>query len=399
MRSADGQVYLKPSMINLRSGIKRHLVCQGRVIDLVHDADFTQANLVFSGVLKKLRKDGLDFTKHKKPVATEDMMKLYSSGVLSCEDPCALQNKVFVELSLHFARRGREGLRDLRKDSFRVMRDAGGREYICMAYNEKEKNHQGGDVSSIKSSEKEAVMYAVDNDELCPVKSFKLYLGKLHPECDAFFQTPNKNFKKSGVWYKKCPVGINTIGSKMSDLSKRAELSVVYTNHCLRATSATVLSHSGAEGREIIAFTGHKQESSLRPYVAGPSDSRKREMSDILHDFGKAAKADGADAPQADAVPSVNHAPAPPSAALGAPGSSPADGRPTTAPLVPHITGVPVDPEAHIATEAPVICGAGPVVNNVNVNGLTMASGQLMQGAFYGASFHGPTTINFNFNQ
>ena len=54
-------------------------------------------------------------------------------------------------------------------------------------------------------------------------------------------------------------------------------------------------------------------------------------MSDILHDFGKAAKADGADAPQADAVPSVNHAPAP-SAALGTPCSSPAaGGRPTTA--------------------------------------------------------------------
>ena len=98
-------------------------------------------------------------------------------------------------------------------------------------------------------------MYAVDNDELCSVKSFKLYLGKLHPECDALFQTPNKNFKISGVWYKKCPVGINTIGAKMSDLSKRAELSVVYTNHCLRATSAPVPSHSGAEGREIIAFT------------------------------------------------------------------------------------------------------------------------------------------------
>ena len=58
VRSADGQVYSKPSMINLRSGINRHLICQDRVIDLVHDADFTQANLVFSGVLKKLRKDG-----------------------------------------------------------------------------------------------------------------------------------------------------------------------------------------------------------------------------------------------------------------------------------------------------------------------------------------------------
>ena len=78
-------------------------------------------------------------------------------------------------------------------------------------------------------------------------------------------------------------------------------------------------------------------------------------MSDILHDFGKAAKAYNADSPQADA------------------GS-----KPTTVPLVPRITDVPEDSEAHVAAKALVVCGADPVENNVYVNGLTMASGQPM---------------------
>ena len=39
---------------------------------------------------------------------------------------------------------------------------------------------------------------------------------------------------------------------KMADLSKKAKLSQVYTNHCLRATAATVLGHKGSIGRESM---------------------------------------------------------------------------------------------------------------------------------------------------
>ena len=40
--------------------------------------------------------------------------------------------------------------------------DATGKEYVCMAYHKKEKNHQGGDVSGVKVNETEAAMYNVD---------------------------------------------------------------------------------------------------------------------------------------------------------------------------------------------------------------------------------------------
>ena len=140
--------------------------CLGRVIDITNDKGFTGANLVFSGVLRKLRKDGLDLTQHKKATPFDNMQKLYQSGVLGPQDPVALQNKVVVELSLHFTRRGREGLRELRKDSFRIEVDASGKEYVSMAYHEEEKNHQGGDISGVKVNEKEAAMYAVDKYSL-----------------------------------------------------------------------------------------------------------------------------------------------------------------------------------------------------------------------------------------
>ena len=61
-----------------------------------------------------------------------------------------------------------------------------------------------------------------------------------------------------------------------ADLSTIAKLSRVYTNHCLRATAATVLGHKGAIGREITAFTGHRHQHSLLPYIAGPSETRNK---------------------------------------------------------------------------------------------------------------------------
>ena len=69
------------------------------------------------------------------------MRKLYASGVLSEDNPKSLQRKVFVELMLHFGRLGREGLRDMRKDSIVIKVDGSDKSYATMAYNELSKNH------------------------------------------------------------------------------------------------------------------------------------------------------------------------------------------------------------------------------------------------------------------
>ena len=73
------------------------------------------ANKVFSGMLHQLHESGLDVTKCKTAIGTGDMEKMYTSGVLGCHSPEALQNKVFVEVSLHFGRHGYEGLHELKK--------------------------------------------------------------------------------------------------------------------------------------------------------------------------------------------------------------------------------------------------------------------------------------------
>jgi hypothetical protein len=287
VQTKDGKKYSRSAYVNIRNGINRHLNSPPflRKINIIQDRDYAPANQVFTAVLKELRRQGLDTTKHKAVIEHNDIEKMYKSGTLSNTNPRALQRKVFFELSLHFARRGREGLRSLTKDTFVIKVDATGNKYITQSYNEKEKNHQG---ISNRETEKNASMYAQPKDpERCPVKSYELYLSKLNPKCEALFQKPKKNFKLSHIWYDNVPLGHNTLGDMMKCISIDAQLSQTYTNHCIRATTSTALHQAGITTERITAVTGHKNNDSLKHYISGPSQQQKHETSNILHSYGK----------------------------------------------------------------------------------------------------------------
>lgn len=116
----------------------------------------------------------------------------------------------------------------------------------------------------------------------CPVASFKKYHSKLSERSDALFQTPKTTVPSCGPWYKKTPLGKNTLGNKMATISKKAGLSKVYTNHCVRATCIRILDTGGFASRDICQVSGHNNEGSLASYTGRVSNDRKCEMSSTL---------------------------------------------------------------------------------------------------------------------
>ena len=68
----------------------------------------------------------------------------------------------------------------------------------------------------------------------------------------------------------------------MRDISKAANLSTTYTNHCVRATACTVLDSAGVETRHIMYFTAHKNEASVRSYTNKLTSDQSHGMSGIL---------------------------------------------------------------------------------------------------------------------
>jgi len=65
----------------------------------------------------------------------------------------------------------------------------------------------------------------------------------------------------------------------MKMLSVEANLSAIYTNHCLRATCITALDQAGFEARHIMTLSGQKTEASIRSYSRNVSDNMQRDSS------------------------------------------------------------------------------------------------------------------------
>ena len=90
-----------------------------------------------------------------------------------------------------------------------------------------------------------------------------------------------------GHW--DCPLLLSNrtstkLQSMMKEISQLASLSCTYTNHCIRATTCTILDRAGHKTHEIMAVTGHKNESSvgLRSYINCLSIGQKRKLSESL---------------------------------------------------------------------------------------------------------------------
>lgn len=111
----------------------------------------------------------------------------------------------------------------------------------------------------------------------CPIRSYEIYIGHLHPEIDALWQQPLK--KKPAdpdqiIWYKKERLGHNPLDSFMGKLSKKVGLSQHYTNHCIRVTGATNLYRKHYTPKQIMSVTGHKSIESLAIYQCVKEDEK-----------------------------------------------------------------------------------------------------------------------------
>ena len=82
-------------------------------------------------------------------------------------------------------------------------------------------------------------------------------------------------------WYNSQLVDINTLKSVIPKLSLEAECDVKYTNHSLRATSATRM-FSGEIPEKLNADkTGHRSLQSLRSYVR-PQPSMEKAIDKVI---------------------------------------------------------------------------------------------------------------------
>ena len=233
VRTRDGEIYSKESLLSIRSSIFRFLTQppNNRYYNIVRDNVFKLANNVLFGQCQLMKGSAKEGMPHP-PIERLDVKKMYGSKCLSSLNPCALQRKVFFELILHFGRRGRGALRSLQRSDILILKDEQGKEYATL------ENYQGASAKELKHFK---LMYATGTDT-CPVASLKLYLSKLNKKCEALFQRPLLISPESAQsWYRCCPLGVNTLSRMMLTISEECGLSKRYTNHSIRATNVGTL--------------------------------------------------------------------------------------------------------------------------------------------------------------
>ena len=84
----------------------------------------------------------------------------------------------------------------------------------------------------------------------------------------AFYMQPLQKVPTDSAspWFTRCPIGVNPLKNMMPNISHLAELSTQYTNHSLRATSATRMFTAGVPEKIIAEHTGHRSTKGLRQY-------------------------------------------------------------------------------------------------------------------------------------
>ena len=207
---------------DIRDSINRY-VRRFRVVDIVIDRPFAQANKAFFAAMRKAVSNSEIL-----PISDEDWSLLHNSPVLDSDTPEGLQNRVFVNLVSHFGCVPLETVSRWTKDMFVIFKDSRNIEYVQGTQEYKMLARKDSDVSN-------AIMIPQGNSN-CPVKSFKKYLSKLDPDCDLLFTCPKTldKLQPGSPWYSSKPLSSTQyISTKMKSLSQKCGLSRLYTNICL----------------------------------------------------------------------------------------------------------------------------------------------------------------------
>jgi len=287
LKRKDSKPYSPTSLICIRASIQRYLSgpSVNRDINIIDDVRFKRSNGVLKAMVKKWLKDNNSNSKQFEAIEKEDMEKMRK--YFDRENSVKLQQEAWFNIVYHFALRGREVIRDLKRKSISFDKDASGKEFAFINQTYVSKNVKASLSSKEFENLSQTRMYAVpENEEQCPVKCLKLYFERMNDDCEYLFPMPlkggNDNIDNPSWYSSKRPLGKNSIGNMMKEISKNAHLNKLYTNHCVRVTVVNNLRDQGLGAHDIAAVTGHKNVNSVERYVRRKTDSEKRNISDML---------------------------------------------------------------------------------------------------------------------
>lgn len=286
LRKDDGNYYSPSTLACIRAAINRYLTKapHNREINLKKDREFGPSNNILKAMSSKYLKSPQSSNDNSyKAISQADLVTLRE--YFDRRTATKLQEEVLYNIVYYNGYRGREWIRNMKTCYLKFDEDENNYKYAMLDIPAFSKNNKGSLDENEYSNNKQTRIYAQPEAEsTCPVKAIQMYLSKIPPEVNILFPAVSRKWNFSDqFWYSKREVkGKNKLGSMMTDISKAAKLSMVYTNHCIRATCVTQLFNKGFSVSDIQKVTGHKRPDSVQRYIKNISSEKKRKVSNAL---------------------------------------------------------------------------------------------------------------------
>lgn len=280
LKKKDGKDYEPTSLASMQAALDRYLKDNNYAFSILTDRAFKGSRDVLEGKARILRQNGMG----KKPNKASSLTKpeeevFWECGQLGTHSPQTLINTLWFLFTQHFGFRGRQEHHSMQIQDFTFKFDDEGNEFITFAEGIT-KTRQSG----LRERNRLVIPKMFENKTArCPVAIFKLFISKRPVDLQhngpfylAIIYNPTTN-----IWFKKSPMGSNTINNIMKNMKLNSPLqnsTKKLTNHSARKTLVKKLKKAQVPRSEIVGITGHSSEAGLDDYDSG-DEFQQRQIS------------------------------------------------------------------------------------------------------------------------
>ena len=149
MKPQKEDKYATQSMKCKRAAMNRHFKAE-RSLDIIKNPMFVRTNEMFKGVLVDAKKSGKGVKRSYPKIMSKDLQAssaYFDVDHMNNPNPKILQQHLLFYVIYFFCRHGRENLYQMRKDTFKVIVEPDGTEYVIQNIDKADKNHGPDDTN------------------------------------------------------------------------------------------------------------------------------------------------------------------------------------------------------------------------------------------------------------
>lgn len=285
VRKQDNSELEPDTLTSYIRSFDRFLREQGKPYSVLLDRQFAKARQALASKRKQLRRLGKGQRPNKAMGLTDNQIqKLWQEKQLGTCSSQTLLRTVWFNNTLYFGWRARDEHHRVKFGDFQVKQEDGPEKKTYVEWvTERGSKTRTGEHEFVPNRPFNPKMYATGGPR-CPVYIFQEYTRRRPVDMnypDAPFYLASIPRPATVTWFKKQPLGVNSLGGFMKEMSRAAGLDGRITNHSARRTMISALRKENVQPLNIIGLAGQRNLKSLDSYSEA-SEQQQKEMSNKI---------------------------------------------------------------------------------------------------------------------